>query len=97
MIIFRKELEFQQGKVEELNQKNVKLLNDLQSLQMQHQVIQQGLNKSNQLLEQNLLGEKNLRSIAEEDCSQKIKVMYLMIHANVFLPLNKCRNWKRNP
>ncbi|ERL86152.1 golgin-84 isoform X1 [Dendroctonus ponderosae] len=69
----KKELEFQQGKVSELNQKNIKLLNDLQSLQMQHQVIQQGLNKSNQLLEQNLLGEKKLRSIAEEDCSQKIK------------------------
>lgn len=73
-IFFRKELEFQQMKVSELTEKNSKLLSDLHSLQIQHQVIQQGLNQSNQQLEQNLAGEKRLRSIAEDDCNQKVKV-----------------------
>ncbi|CAG9762338.1 unnamed protein product [Ceutorhynchus assimilis] len=69
----KKELEFQQAKVSELSQKNSKLITDMQSLQMQHQVIQQGLLQSNQTLEQNLLIEKKHRSAAEEDCAQKLK------------------------
>ncbi|XP_066158897.1 golgin-84 isoform X2 [Euwallacea fornicatus] len=73
----KKELEFQQLKVLELTDKNSKLLSDFQSLQMQHQVIQQRLNQSNQSLEQNLLNEKRLRIIAEDDCSQKLKEVQL--------------------
>lgn len=73
----KKELEFQQEKVKELTEKNAKLLSDMQSLQMQHQVIQQGLSQLNQSLEQNLLNEKRYRSIAEEDCVQKTKELQL--------------------
>lgn len=78
-IFFRKELEFQQMKVSELTEKNSKLLSDLHSLQLQHQVIQQGLNQSNQQLEQSLASEKRLRSIAEDDCNQKVKVRIALL------------------
>ncbi|KAL1493465.1 hypothetical protein ABEB36_011512 [Hypothenemus hampei] len=73
----KKELEFQQTQVKNLNGTNEKLLKELQSLQMQHQVIQQGLNQTNQALEQNILREKKLRAIAEDDCSQKIKELQM--------------------
>ncbi|XP_066258854.1 golgin subfamily A member 5 isoform X2 [Euwallacea similis] len=81
----KKELELQQLKVMELTDKNSKLLSDLQSLQMQHQVIQQGLTQSNQSLEQNLLNEKRLRIIAEDDCSQKLKEVQLKIQETMNL------------
>lgn len=82
-VFFRKELEFQQMKVSELTEKNSKLLSDLHSLQIQHQVIQQGLNQSNQQLEQNLASEKRLRSIAEDDCNQKVKVRVFLLIFNL--------------
>lgn len=47
----------------------------MQCLQMQHQVIQNGLSQSNQSLEHSLLLEKRNRAIAEEDCVQKSKVI----------------------
>ncbi|KAF7287021.1 hypothetical protein GWI33_002857 [Rhynchophorus ferrugineus] len=73
----KKELEFLQNNVKELNDKNSKLLNDMQCLQMQHQVIQNGLSLSNQSLEQSLMLEKRNRTIAEEDCVQKSKELQI--------------------
>lgn len=67
-------MEFHQAKNDELAQKNNQLTKDMQSLQMQHRIIQNGLHQSLQNLEQNILNEKKFRTIAEEDCSQKTKV-----------------------
>ncbi|KAJ8923600.1 hypothetical protein NQ315_010179 [Exocentrus adspersus] len=73
----KKELEFHQAKNEELTQKNNQLVKDLQSLQMQHRIIQNGLHQSLQNLEQNILNEKTFRANAEEECSLKTKELYL--------------------
>ncbi|XP_050519102.1 golgin-84 [Diabrotica virgifera virgifera] len=72
----KKELEFHQNKSDELTQKNAHLLKEIQSLQMQHQVIQSGLQSTNQSLEQTLANEKKIRAIAEEDCLQKNNELY---------------------
>ncbi|XP_057672886.1 golgin-84 isoform X2 [Diorhabda carinulata] len=72
----KRELEFQQNKSEELSQRNSQLLKEIQSLQMQHQIIQNGLQSTNQSLEQTLANEKKIRAIAEEDCLQKTNEVY---------------------
>ncbi|KAG5872813.1 hypothetical protein JTB14_015342 [Gonioctena quinquepunctata] len=72
----KKELEFHQTKTNELAQKNIQLKKEIQSLQMQHQVIQNGLQSTNQSLEQSLLSERKFRVIAEEECSQKNEELY---------------------
>ncbi|XP_030748447.1 golgin-84 [Sitophilus oryzae] len=69
----KKELEFLKDKVAELNKKNENMLNDMHSQQMQHQVIQNRMAQSNQLLEQSLLTEKKNHFLTEEDCAQKTK------------------------
>ncbi|KAJ8955333.1 hypothetical protein NQ318_003427 [Aromia moschata] len=73
----KRELEICQEKSNELTQRNIQLTKDIQSLQMQHQIIQNGLQQSNQNLERSLANEKKYRSIAEEDCSQKNKELHL--------------------
>lgn len=85
LVLFRKELEFQEVKNEELSRKNSQLTKEVQSLQMQHQVIQNGLQMTNQSLEQSLANERKFRIIAEEDCLQKNKVM---IWINVCISIN---------
>ncbi|KAJ8985857.1 hypothetical protein NQ317_006229 [Molorchus minor] len=72
----KKDLEFCREKNNELTQRNNQLLKDIQSLQMQHQIIQNGLQQSNQNLETHLANEKKFRMIAEEDCSQKNKEVH---------------------
>ncbi|CAG9855088.1 unnamed protein product [Phyllotreta striolata] len=72
----KKELEFHQTKTEELSQKNAQLLKEVQSLQMQHQVIQNGLQATNQSLEQTLNNERKIRAIAEEDYQLKSKELH---------------------
>ncbi|CAH1153574.1 unnamed protein product [Phaedon cochleariae] len=69
----KRELEFHQTKCEEQAQKNMQLLKEFQSLQMQHQVIQNGLQTTIQTLEYSLVNENKFRTIAEEDCLQKNK------------------------
>ncbi|KAJ8936442.1 hypothetical protein NQ314_012304 [Rhamnusium bicolor] len=73
----KRELEFHQEKNNELTQKNILLIKDIQSLQMQHQIIQNGLQQSNQNLEQSLANEKKFRITADEDCLQKNKELHL--------------------
>ncbi|XP_060537364.1 golgin-84 isoform X2 [Cylas formicarius] len=73
----KNELEFHQQKVKDLTEKNAKLINDNQSLQIQHQVIQKGLQQSNQLLEESLSNEKRYRCIAEEDYAHKFKELHM--------------------
>lgn len=72
----------------ELTEKNMTLINELRSLQVQHQVIQNGLSQSNQSLEQSLLNEKKYRSIAEEDCAQKAKVVVLFAKSYLLCSIN---------
>lgn len=67
----KKELEFHQAKSDELTQKNSLLLKEIQSLQMQHQVIQSGLQATNESLEHSLAKERKIRAVAEEDCQHK--------------------------
>ncbi|CAH0546651.1 unnamed protein product [Brassicogethes aeneus] len=69
----KEELKFQQDKNAELVERNKKLTHDIQSLQMQHQIIQNGLHQSNLTLEENLLNEKKYRKSAEDDCALKLK------------------------
>ncbi|XP_049820330.1 golgin-84 isoform X2 [Aethina tumida] len=69
----KEELKFQQEKNNELLEKNQRLTSDIQSLQMQHQVILNGLQQSNQALEDSLLNEKKFRKSAEEDCIIKTR------------------------
>lgn len=80
----RKELEFHQAKNNELTQKNNQLTKDIQSLQMQHFVIQNGLHQSLQNLEQNILNEKKFRITAEEECLQKTKVNHTLLSDRAF-------------
>lgn len=67
-------MENQQSKNEELVQKNAQLNKEIQSLQIQHQVIQNDLQLTIQSLEQSIAKERKFKSIAEDECSQKNNV-----------------------
>lgn len=52
------------------------MLKEIQSLQMQHQVIQSGLQATNESLEHSLAKERKIRAVAEEDCQHKNNVSF---------------------
>lgn len=69
-------MEFEQNKNTRLNEANKELKNYIQSLQMQHQIIQNGLQQTNQQLEENLLNERNLKRVVDEECQSKNRVIF---------------------
>lgn len=71
MNIFRKELEFQQSKNVELNEKIKKLSNEVSYFQQQIVSTQRSSQQTLQGLEENLALEKRNRQIAEDDCRQR--------------------------
>lgn len=77
-------MDFQQTKNQQLSDSNKKLTNDIQSLQMQHQIIQNNLQQMNQQLEENLLNERNLKRVAEEECQLKNKVTVDILFSKCF-------------
>lgn len=74
---FRHELENQQSKAEELVQKNFQLVKEIQTLQIQHQTVQNDLQLTIQSLEQSLAKERKFKNIAEDECLQKNNVKNL--------------------
>lgn len=71
---------------ENLIQRNTQLIREIQTLQMQHQVIQNDLQLTIQSLEQSLSKEREFKTIAEEDCLQKNNVkkyLYIFTYSTV--------------
>ncbi|XP_063928347.1 golgin-84 isoform X2 [Zophobas morio] len=69
----KKEVEFQQNRNVELSEKNKKLTQEISLLQQQIVLTQNSSQQSTQILHENLMTEKKVRVMAEEDCRLKVQ------------------------
>jgi hypothetical protein len=74
---FRKEIEFQQNRNVELSEKVKKCTQEISFLQQQIVLTQTSSQQSTQILQENLMTEKKIRTIAEEECRAKSQELQL--------------------
>lgn len=79
IFFFRNELENLQSKNEELIQKHAQIVQEIQSLQIQHQSVQNDSQLTIQNLEQSLAKERKFKCLAEDECLQKNNVINIVL------------------
>jgi small-conductance mechanosensitive channel len=73
----KKEIEFQQNRNVELSEKVKKFTQEISFLQQQIVLTQTSSQQSTQILQENLMTEKKIRTIAEEECRAKSQELQL--------------------